>query len=141
MVEDLDRRGRRYGKGFYDYPADGGKQLWKGLAEVYPVADQQPSVDEVKKRILYVQALDSARCYFEGVITDPADADIGSILGWGFPTWTGGTISLIETVGLSEFVAECDRMAREYGPRFAVPDRLRKMAEDGTPFYPEPGQA
>lgn len=141
MVEELDRRGRRFGKGFYDYPADGKRHLWKGLGEVWPVSDTQPSVDEVKKRLLYVQALDSARCYFEGVITDPADADIGSILGWSFPTWTGGTISLIETVGLKEFVAECDRMAGEYGPRFNVPDRLRQMAQDGLTFHPDSGQA
>jgi 3-hydroxyacyl-CoA dehydrogenase/enoyl-CoA hydratase/3-hydroxybutyryl-CoA epimerase len=135
MVEELERLGRRYGKGFYDYPADGKKHLWSGLCDVYPVATEQPSVDEVKKRLLYIQALDSARCLFEGVLSDPADADIGAILGWGFPAWTGGTVSLIETVGLSEFVAECDRMAPLYGPRFAVPDRLRQMAQDGTPFH------
>ncbi len=140
MVDELDRLGKRYGKGFYEYPADARKNLWEGLSDIFPVAKKQPSAEEVKKRILYVQALDSARCYFEGVLSDPVDADLGSILGWGFPTWTGGTISLIETVGLSEFVNECARMAGRYGPRFAVPHRLRKMAEDGTTFYPEAGQ-
>jgi len=135
MVDELQRPGRRQGKGYYDYPADGKKHLWKGLAEAFPVAADQPSVEEVKKRILYIQALESARCYFEGVLADPVDADIGSILGWGFPTWTGGTISLIETVGLAEFVAECDRMAGQYGPRFAVPDELRTMAVEGRDFY------
>jgi 3-hydroxyacyl-CoA dehydrogenase/enoyl-CoA hydratase/3-hydroxybutyryl-CoA epimerase len=141
MVDELDRLGKRYGKGFYEYPADARKNLWEGLSDIFPVAKKQPSAEEVKKRILYVQALDSARCYFEGVLSDPVDADLGSILGWGFPTWTGGTISLIETVGLSEFVKECDRMEAKYGPRFNVPDRLRKMAEDGTAFYPDAGQA
>jgi len=135
MVEKLERLGRRYGKGFYEYPEGEKKHLWKGLAKIYPVTDEQPGVDEVKKRLLYVQALDSARCYFEGVLSDPVDADIGSILGWGFPTWTGGTVSLIETVGLDDFVAECDRMAEQYGPRFKVPEELRSMAAEGREFY------
>jgi 3-hydroxyacyl-CoA dehydrogenase/enoyl-CoA hydratase/3-hydroxybutyryl-CoA epimerase len=71
----------------------------------------------------------------EGVVMYPADADIGSIFGWGFPPYTGGTISFIETTGLPAFVAEADRLAEKYGPRFAVPDSLRKMAEKNELFY------
>lgn len=141
MVEDIDRLGRRYGKGFYEYPENGKKHLWPGLSEHWPLAESQPPVEEVKKRILYVQALDSFRCFDEGVIINAPDADIGSILGWGFPTWTGGTLSLIETVGLAEFVAECDRMHQAYGPRFAVPDSLRALAENGEAILPDPSSA
>ncbi|MEM6820150.1 MAG: 3-hydroxyacyl-CoA dehydrogenase NAD-binding domain-containing protein [Pseudomonadota bacterium] len=137
FVEELDRRGKRFGKGFYDYPENGKKHLWPGLAEVYPLADPQPTPDEVRKRLLYVQALDTVRCLDEGVLTHPADGDIGSILGWGFPPYTGGTLSLIETVGLQEFVDECDRMAAAYGERFAVPDSLREQAKAGRGFYAE----
>ena len=68
-------------------------------------------------------------------MTHPADADIGSIFGWGFPPYTGGTISYIETEGLKYFVAEADRLAQAYGERFAVPDSLRSMAEKGQAFY------
>ena len=135
FVEELDRRGKRFGKGFYDYPEDGKKRLWTGLAEVYPLMEEQPSVEEVKKRLLYVQALDTVRCLDESVLTHPADGDIGSILGWGFPAWTGGTLSLIETVGLATFVEDCDRMTKAYGERFAVPDSLRKMAASDRGFY------
>ncbi|MEL6367761.1 MAG: 3-hydroxyacyl-CoA dehydrogenase NAD-binding domain-containing protein [Pseudomonadota bacterium] len=141
FVEELDRRGKRFGKGFYDYPESGKKHLWPGLSEVYPLADPQPSPDEVRKRLLYVQALDTVRCLDEGVLTHPADGDIGSILGWGFPPYTGGTLSLIETVGLQTFVDECDRMAAAYGERFAVPDSLREQAKAGRGFYAEDSMA
>jgi 3-hydroxyacyl-CoA dehydrogenase/enoyl-CoA hydratase/3-hydroxybutyryl-CoA epimerase len=136
MVEKQQRLGRREGKGFYEYPEGGRKFLWPGLADLYPLAAKQPDVEEVKNRILYIQALESARCLDEGVILDPADADIGSILGWGFPAWTGGTLSLIETVGLKKFISECDRMAQAYGPRFLPHEGLRRMAESNTTFYP-----
>jgi 3-hydroxyacyl-CoA dehydrogenase/enoyl-CoA hydratase/3-hydroxybutyryl-CoA epimerase len=136
MVERLDRLGKRHSKGFYDYPAGQKKRLWPGLHETWPVAARQPSVDEVKKRLLYIQALETARCHDEGVIMAPADADIGSILGWGFPSWTGGTLSLIDTVGPAAFVAQCERMAAAYGPRFAPTDTLRRMAAAGELYYP-----
>ena len=123
--------------GFYEYPEGGKKYLWPGLREVFAPAAEQPSADEVRKRLLYVQALDTVRCLDEGVITHPADGDIGSILGWGFPPYTGGTLSLIETVGLQAFVDDCDRMAKAYGPRFEVPESLRKRAASGTGFYAE----
>ena len=88
-----------------------------------------------------MQALDTVRCLDEGVITHPADGDIGSILGWGFPPYTGGTLSLIETVGLQTFVDECDRMAEAYGERFTVPDSLRERAKAGRGFYDEADDA
>jgi 3-hydroxyacyl-CoA dehydrogenase/enoyl-CoA hydratase/3-hydroxybutyryl-CoA epimerase len=135
FIEELDRKGKKTGKGFYDYPDGGKKHLWPGLAEHYPLADTQPDPIEVRKRLLYVQAIDSVRCMEEGVVTHPADADIGSIFGWGFPPYTGGTISYIETIGLAAFVEEADRLAETYGERFEVPDGLREMAAKGETFY------
>ena len=135
FVNDLDRRGKRFGKGFYDYPEGGRKHLWPGLGEHYPLAAEQPAAEEVRNRLLYAQAIETVRCLDEGVLMHPADADIGSVFGWGFPPYTGGTISFIETEGLSQFVERADRLAAQYGDRFAVPDSLRRMAEQGETFY------
>jgi len=135
FVKDLDRKGKRFGAGFYDYPEGGKKHLWPGLAELYPVKDEQPPVQEVIDRLLYRQALETVRCFEEGVMNHAADADIGSIFGWGFPPWTGGTLSFIDTVGIGHFVSECDRMAEAYGSRFAVSDWLRERAERGVTFH------
>ncbi|MEM9056298.1 MAG: 3-hydroxyacyl-CoA dehydrogenase NAD-binding domain-containing protein, partial [Pseudomonadota bacterium] len=140
FVTKLDRKGRRFGKGFYDYPENGRKSLWPGLADEFPPAAEQPDVEEVKTRLLYIQALETARCVEEGVVTEPADADLGSILGWGFPPWTGGTLSFIDTIGVANFVAECDRLAKAYGPRFEVPPGLRERAAEGTPFHAQPAK-
>jgi 3-hydroxyacyl-CoA dehydrogenase/enoyl-CoA hydratase/3-hydroxybutyryl-CoA epimerase len=139
FVEELRRPGRRFGAGFYDYPQDGRKHLWPGLAEVFPRAPQQPPVDEVIKRLLYIQALETARCMEEDVVTTAAEADLGSILGWGFPAWTGGTLSYIDTVGIRNFVAECDRLAKRYGKRFKPSKWLRARAERNEPFHPAAG--
>jgi 3-hydroxyacyl-CoA dehydrogenase/enoyl-CoA hydratase/3-hydroxybutyryl-CoA epimerase len=109
--------------------------LWPGLKEHYPLAAEQPEADEVKKRLLYAQAIETVRCLDEGVVTHPEDADIGSIFGWGFPPYTGGTLSFIETEGLEKFVAEADRLTEKYGDRFAVPESLRTMAKTGLTFY------
>ena len=133
---ELGRKGKKTGKGFYEYPEGGKKHLWSGLADLYPLASEQPSADEVRKRLLYAQAIETVRCMDEGVVMYPADADIGSIFGWGFPPYTGGTISFIETEGLVAFVEEADRLAEKYGERFAVPDSLRKMAAKNEAFYP-----
>jgi 3-hydroxyacyl-CoA dehydrogenase/enoyl-CoA hydratase/3-hydroxybutyryl-CoA epimerase len=131
----LDRTGKKAGKGFYEYPPDGKKYLWPGLAEHFPIAENQPDVEEVKRRLLYAQSLDAARCLEEGVLTDPADGDVGALLGLGFPPYTGGPLSLIDTVGVAEFVRQCDEMAARYGPRFVPPRLLRGMAERGESFY------
>ena len=136
FVEDLKRPGKRFGAGFYDYPKDGKKFLWPGLKDVYPVAARQPDVEEVKKRILYRQALEAARCMEESVVTTAAEADLGSILGWGYPPWTGGTLSFIDTIGIGSFVAECDQLAKRYGKRFKPSKWLRERAARNEPFHP-----
>ncbi len=135
MVEKLERKGKKVGAGFYDYPEDGEKRLWSGLSEEFPRAAEQPSRDEVEKRLLYIQAIETARCLEEGVLTTPEDADIGSVFGWGFPPHTGGTLSYIDTIGTRDFVAEADRLAASYGPRFEVPEGLRAMAEQDKTYY------
>jgi 3-hydroxyacyl-CoA dehydrogenase/enoyl-CoA hydratase/3-hydroxybutyryl-CoA epimerase len=135
FVEDLKRLGRKSGGGFYDYPAGGRKSLWPGLTKEYPPLAAQPPVEEVKTRLLYIQALETARCFEEGVVTSAAEADLGSVLGWGFPAWTGGTLSFIDTVGVAKFVAECQRLARRYGPRFKPTRGLLARAKTGATFY------
>jgi len=135
MVDDLKRPGRRGGGGFYDYPENGPKRLWSGLAKEFPQAAQQPEVAELKSRFLTIMALESARCLEDGVIANPADGDIASILGIGYPSWTGGTLSYMDTVGIRPFVAECQRLAASYGPRFQPSAWLLARAEKNQSFH------
>ena len=144
MVKKLERFGRKNGKGFYEYPADGKKRLWPELQKYFPAdpallygegEDKRAKEDEIKKRLLYVQAVDTARCLESNVLTNPQDGDVGSIMGLGFAPQTGGAISLIDQVGIKKFVAECDEFARKYGAQFEVPKLLRDMAAKGESFY------
>jgi len=135
MVERQNRPGRRAGKGFYDYPADGPKRLWPGLSGLAPEAATQPSLDDVKTRYLAIQALEAARCLEENVVTDPADADVGALLGWGFAPWTGGPLSYIDMLGTRPFVELCDRLAQQHGPRFLPNAMLRDLARQGAAIY------
>jgi 3-hydroxyacyl-CoA dehydrogenase/enoyl-CoA hydratase/3-hydroxybutyryl-CoA epimerase len=136
MVGELERVGKKSGKGFYDYPADGKKRLWPGLAEHFPLRQEQPPVDDVIKRLIYIQSLEAARCMADNVVASARDADVGSILGWGFAPFRGGAISQIEYVGIDQFVSDCDRLAQACGPRFSPPEFLRAMVSKGESFYP-----
>jgi len=135
FVEDLKRLGRKSGAGFYDYPEGGKKVLWSGLASEYPRLATQPGVEELKTRLLYIQALETARCFEEGVLKSVHEADLGSILGWGFPAYTGGTLSYIDTIGPVKFVAECKRLAKLYGERFKPTKGLLARAQSGETYY------
>lgn len=138
FVEKLNRIGKKAGKGFYEYPTDGGKKyLWPRLAEQFPPAKEQPDVELLKKRLLHYQALNAVKCLEENVLTSPADGDIGSILGWGYPPYTGGIFSYIDMVGVRKFVEDCKTLATAYGPRFNPPALLEEMAKSGKKFYEE----
>ncbi|WP_323810470.1 3-hydroxyacyl-CoA dehydrogenase NAD-binding domain-containing protein [Sphingobium baderi] len=141
MVE-LGRLGRKSAKGWYDYPEGGKKHLWPGLAELFPLAADQPDVETVKERLLYRQLIECARCFEEGVLETPEDGDIGAIFGWGFAPWTGGPFSHMDTVGIAHVVAVLDRLAAAHGERFAPTKQLREMAASGATFYrPAPSRA
>ncbi|PYE46706.1 3-hydroxyacyl-CoA dehydrogenase/enoyl-CoA hydratase/3-hydroxybutyryl-CoA epimerase [Rhizobium sp. PP-F2F-G20b] len=137
LVDDLDRRGRKNGKGFYDYPEKPAKKhIWAGLKDLYP---QKPAdeldVQTLKQRFLVTIALEAARTIEEGIVTDPREADVGSILGFGFAPYTGGTLSYIDGMGAKAFVALCEKLAASYGDHFAPTPLLKDMAAKGETFY------
>jgi 3-hydroxyacyl-CoA dehydrogenase / enoyl-CoA hydratase / 3-hydroxybutyryl-CoA epimerase len=137
MVEKRGRLGRKNGKGFYDYPPNGPKRLWPGLADLQPKRLDPDGIDiaRVKERLLAVQALESARCIEEKVVTDVREADVGSILGFGFAPFTGGTISYIDGMGTKAFVELCNELSATCGERFRPSELLLDMARTGDTFY------
>jgi 3-hydroxyacyl-CoA dehydrogenase/enoyl-CoA hydratase/3-hydroxybutyryl-CoA epimerase len=138
MVE-LGRPGRLRGAGFFDYDESGKRiGLWPGLAEHFPVHGDPSTVDlhELSERMLVIEAVESARCVEEGVLITTADANIGSIMGIGFPPWTGGVLQYVNGYpgGVAAFVARADGFAAKYGARFEPNPLLRKKAENGETF-------
>jgi 3-hydroxyacyl-CoA dehydrogenase/enoyl-CoA hydratase/3-hydroxybutyryl-CoA epimerase len=137
LVETEGRFGRKNGKGFYDYPAKPAKKsLWPGLKNLYP--QQKPDdvdVGVLKQRFLVTVALEAARTVEEGIVTDPREADVGSILGFGFAPYTGGALSYIDGMGAKAFVALCETLAARYGAHFQPTPLLKDMAARGETFY------
>ena len=121
MVKEFKRPGRAAGAGFYDYPKDGRKSLWPELAKIFGKPGVAYDFEELKERILYRQAIETARCLEEGVLTTAHDGNIGSIFGIGFPAWTGGALQYINHIGAAKFVQRANELAKKYGERFAPP--------------------
>ena len=130
MVEDLGRFGKKNKKGFYEYTEVGKKYLWEGLAEYFPVSKNQPDVEEVKKRLLYRQVVESIRCIDEGVLMTKLDGNIGSILAWGFPPYAGGTLNFAGFVGTETFLNEGERLANTYGERFRLNEKQKELVRN-----------
>jgi 3-hydroxyacyl-CoA dehydrogenase / enoyl-CoA hydratase / 3-hydroxybutyryl-CoA epimerase len=137
LVEKEGRLGRKNRKGFYDYPEGGQKRLWPGLKDLQTKHVEAEFVDmqELKQRLLVTQALEAARTFEEGVITDPREADVGSILGFGFAPYTGGALSYIDFMGAKVFVDLCKSLQAKHGDRFVPPKILIDMASSGETFY------
>jgi len=134
LVNQEGRLGKAQGAGFYDYPEDGPKALWPGLAELFPLSETQLSQTEMMDRLTFRQALEAVRCLDEGVVTSVADANIGSVLGWGFAPFKGGVIQFINDRGLPAFVARAEALEKAYGAQFRPPESLVRMAEAGETF-------
>jgi 3-hydroxyacyl-CoA dehydrogenase/enoyl-CoA hydratase/3-hydroxybutyryl-CoA epimerase len=140
LVEKNGRFGRKNGKGFYDYPQGAPKRLWPGLSDLLPkkLSREQVEaldVEELKQRFLVVMAVEAARVFEEGVVTDVREADVGSILGWGFAPYSGGTLSYIDMMGTRTFVELCERLEKKHGPRFKPGKLLIEMAKTNDRFY------
>jgi 3-hydroxyacyl-CoA dehydrogenase / enoyl-CoA hydratase / 3-hydroxybutyryl-CoA epimerase len=129
----LGRTGRAAGAGFYEY-GDGSKRLWPPLAETFMDGQPQLSQQEMMDRILFIQSIETVRCLQEGVLRSVADANLGSIFGWGFAPFQGGTLQFINAYGVANFVQRAQELAAKYGSRFAPPQLLAAMAEKGDMF-------
>ncbi|MGE3161997.1 MAG: 3-hydroxyacyl-CoA dehydrogenase NAD-binding domain-containing protein [Burkholderiales bacterium] len=128
MVKEFRRPGRAGGGGFYEYPKEGRKYLWPGLAKHFGRKGVSWDFEELKERILYRQAIETARCLEEGVLEHVHDGNIGSVFGIGFPAWTGGALQYVRYVGAKAFVKRAGELAKKHGPRFAPPKLLKDPA-------------
>ena len=130
---EIGRVGKKVGRGFYDW-AEGDKALWPELTKLYPVAAQQPAQKELIDRLLFAQANEAARCFEEGVLRSVADANIGSIFGWGFAPFHGGALQFINAMGAPAFVARARELAARFGPRFEPAAVVVQQAASGGRF-------
>lgn len=131
----LDRQGKAQGAGFYEYPKEEKKFLWPELSRIFGKPDAVVlSQQEMMDRLMFVQALETVRCYEEKVVTSVADANIGSVFGWGFAPFKGGTLQFINDYGVRAFVERSRELAAKYGQRFTPPALLINMAERGQTF-------
>jgi len=133
MVKELKRPGRAGGGGFYDYPTGARKHLWPELRGLFEKPDVEWSVQDIQDRLLYRQAVETARCLAEGVLTSVHDGNIGSIFGIGFPAWTGGALQFIYGMGVDAFARRAADLAERFGPGFAVTPQVRATLEENTP--------
>jgi 3-hydroxyacyl-CoA dehydrogenase/enoyl-CoA hydratase/3-hydroxybutyryl-CoA epimerase len=133
MVNEFKRPGKAGGGGFYEYPKDGKKFLWPGLAEAFP---HKTDLDEktMIERMMFIQCIETVRCFEEGVLTSVPDGNIGSIFGWGFAPFKGGTLQYINDYGFKEFIARAKELEAKYGERYAVPALLEQKAKEGSEF-------
>ena len=134
MTEKLNRLGRANGRGFYEYPDNGKKYLWPELQKHFPPTKNPLSQNKMMERMLFVQVIETIRCYEENVVTSVEDANIGSIFGWGFPPLKGGTLQFVNDYGIQEFEKQAQKLAKKYGERFAPPELLIEMAANNQIF-------
>ncbi|MBD8269166.1 3-hydroxyacyl-CoA dehydrogenase NAD-binding domain-containing protein [Pseudomonas fluorescens] len=134
LVNEHKRTGKAAGGGFYDYPAGAQKRLWPELKTRFEQPDKQISPQDVRDRLLFIQAIETVRCVEEGVLMSTADANIGSIFGIGFAAWSGGALQFINQYGLNDFIARARYLAGQYGERFAPPALLLEKAAKGEVF-------
>jgi 3-hydroxyacyl-CoA dehydrogenase/enoyl-CoA hydratase/3-hydroxybutyryl-CoA epimerase len=140
MVKEFDRNGRAAGAGFYEYPGEKGakKFLWPELKALFEKPDVAWDLQDLKDRLLYRQAVETARCLSENVLTTVHDANIGSIFGIGFPAWTGGAMQFIYGTGIDAFLARAETLAAKYGPGFVLTSKVKDAIRQHQPAWSQP---
>ena len=134
MTKEVNRTGRAGAGGFYEYPANETKHLWSDLHKYFPLSDNPLSQKEMIDRFYFSQAIETVRCYEEGVLNSVAEANIGSIFGWGFPLFKGGTLQFINDYGLKSFRDRAKDLSKKYGKRFFPPKLIDQKIEEGQDF-------
>jgi 3-hydroxyacyl-CoA dehydrogenase / enoyl-CoA hydratase / 3-hydroxybutyryl-CoA epimerase len=135
MVKEFKRLGRAGGGGFYDYPQGEKKTLWPQLQTLFEKSTTTWNITDIKDRLLYRQAIETARCLHEGVLTTVHDANIGSIFGIGFPAYTGGAMQFIYGMGVDAFVKRAGELTSQFGPGFVVSDEVVATIRQFQPVY------
>jgi len=131
MITDNGRGGRHHGGGYYEYHADGTKNIWPGLYDLYYDEDTYVSDQDIKDRLMFRQVIEALKCLETGVLRSAADGNIGSIMGIGAPAHTGGLIQFVNTYGFSAFITRCEELTSAFGDRFKCPDIVFARAESG----------
>lgn len=131
MITDNGRGGRHHGGGYYEYHADGSKNIWPGLYDLYYKEDVHVPEDDIKDRLMFRQVIEALKCLQTGVLRSVADGNIGSIMGIGAPAHTGGFIQYVNTYGFQVFIDRCEQLSSLYGERFQCPDIVRQHAKSG----------
>ena len=134
MVDSVKRTGRAGGGGFYEYPKNGKKYLWQDLEKHFPVSKKPLPEKEMIERFYFIQAIETIRCYEENILRSVAEANIGSILGWGFPAFKGGTLQFVSDYGINNFKTRAKDLSNIYGERLSPPRLLDEMIEKGDVF-------
>ncbi len=131
MIDGHGRGGRHHGGGYYEYHADGSKNIWPGLYDLYYKEDTHVPDEDVRDRLMFRQVIEALKCLQTGVLRSVADGNIGSIMGIGAPAHTGGLIQYVNTYGFDKFIIRCDELAATYGERFECPEIVKKHAKSG----------
>ena len=139
LLDEFGRGGKLAGAGFYDYEDGQRTGLWPGLRDAFGADNLEIPFEDLQERMLFIEAMEAVKCLDEGVIESVADANIGSILGIGFPGWTGGVLQYINGYegGPAGFVKRARELAGRYGERFEPPASLVERAERGEPYSDE----
>ena len=134
MINDVKRLGRSDGGGFYEYPESNVKYIWPNLENYFPISKNVLAKREMIDRMIFSQVIETIRCYEEGVLLSVADANVGSVFGWGFPIITGGTLQYVNDYGLKEFLKKSKTLSKLFGERFSAPELLIEMASQNKKF-------
>ena len=135
-MEEEGRLGRKAKAGYFNYDEKGKRTgYWKGVHDRYPLAEEQPDLQDVQDRLMFAQVLEAVRALEEGVLEDIREGDVGAILGWGFAPWSGGPFSWLDILGAPYAAQRCDELSAKYGARFDCPALLREMADKNQTFY------